>query len=233
MLEKTLESPLDCKEIQPVHPKGDQSWVFTGRTDAEAETPILWPSHNSLEKPWCWEGLGAGGEGDDRGWDGWMASPTRWAWVWVNSVSWWWTGRPKRAAIHGVAKSWTRLSDWTELNRWGLVITFLIVPSFGTSFTAITVLNSGWPHYLSFTGCMDFPPRCIVFKQSIVVWSLSHVQLFAAPWTAACQTSAPFTISWSLLKLVSIELMMPPNHPVLCRPLLLSSVFPCINNRWI
>ena len=45
VLEKTLESPLDCKEIQPVHPKGDQSWVFTGRTDAEAETPILWPPH--------------------------------------------------------------------------------------------------------------------------------------------------------------------------------------------
>ena len=45
VLEKTLESPLDCKEIQPVHPKGDQSWVFIGRTDAEAETPILWPSH--------------------------------------------------------------------------------------------------------------------------------------------------------------------------------------------
>ena len=45
VLEKTLESPLDCKKIQPVHPKGDQSWVFTGRTDAEAETPVLWPSH--------------------------------------------------------------------------------------------------------------------------------------------------------------------------------------------
>ena len=53
VLEKTLESPLDCKEIQPVHPKGDQSWVFIGRTDAEAETPILWPPHgrvDSLEK---------------------------------------------------------------------------------------------------------------------------------------------------------------------------------------
>ena len=53
MLEKTLESPLDCKEIQPVHPKGDESWVFTGRTDAEAETPILWPPDrrtDSLEK---------------------------------------------------------------------------------------------------------------------------------------------------------------------------------------
>ena len=48
----------------------------------------------TLEKNWCWEGLGAGGEGDDRGWDGWMASRTRWTWVWVNSGSWWWTGRP-------------------------------------------------------------------------------------------------------------------------------------------
>ena len=62
VLEKTLESPLDCKEIQPVHPKGDQSWVFIGRTEAEAETPILWPPHAK-----SWEGLGAGGEGDDRG----------------------------------------------------------------------------------------------------------------------------------------------------------------------
>ena len=89
VLEETLESPLDSKEIQPVHPKGVQSWVFIGRTDAEAEALILWPPHVK-----SWEGLGAGGEGDDRGWDGWMASPTWWTWVWVNSRSWWWTGKP-------------------------------------------------------------------------------------------------------------------------------------------
>ena len=97
VLEKTLESPLDCKEIQPVHPKGDQSWVFIGRTDAEAETPILWPPDaepTHLKRPWCWEGLGARGEGDDRGWDGWMASLTQWTWVWASSGSRWWTGRP-------------------------------------------------------------------------------------------------------------------------------------------
>ena len=64
---------------------------------------------------WCWEGLGAGGEGDDRGWDGWMASRTRWTWVWVNSGRWWWT-EAWRAAVYGVAKSRTRLSAWTELN---------------------------------------------------------------------------------------------------------------------
>ena len=62
---------------------------------------------------WCWEGLGARGKGDDRGWDDWMASPTWWTWGWVNSRSWWLTGW--HAAIHGLAKSQTRLSDWTEL----------------------------------------------------------------------------------------------------------------------
>jgi len=90
VLEKTLESPLDCKEIQPVHSEGDQPWDFVGRNDAKAETPVLWPP----KRLWCWEGLGARGEGDDRGWDGWMVSLTRWTWVSVNSRSWWWTGRP-------------------------------------------------------------------------------------------------------------------------------------------
>ena len=76
------------------------------------------------KKLWCWEGLGAGGGGDDRGWDSWMASLTRWMWVWVNSGSWWWTGRPGVLWFHGVAKSWTRLSDWTELNCRKTVVLF-------------------------------------------------------------------------------------------------------------
>ena len=120
VLEKTLESPLDCTEIQPVHPKGNQSWIFIGRTDVEAETLVLGPPHvkNWLtgKSPWCWERLKPGGEGDDRGWDGWMASRTQWTWVWVNSGSWWWTGRPGVLQSSGVAESQTWLSDWTELN---------------------------------------------------------------------------------------------------------------------
>ena len=117
LLEKTLESPLDCKEIQPVHSKGDQSWVFIGRTDAEAETPILWPPH--VKRLWCWEGLGAGGEGDDRGWDGWMASLTRWTWVSVsvNSGSWWWTRRPGVLWFMGsqsVGHNWATDLIWSD-----------------------------------------------------------------------------------------------------------------------
>jgi len=91
---RLFKSDLDCKEIQPVNPKGNQSWIFIWRTDAEAETPILWPSDLEepahLKRPWCWERLKAGGEGDDRRWDGWMASPTWWTWVWVSSGNSWW-----------------------------------------------------------------------------------------------------------------------------------------------
>ena len=120
MLEKTLEGPLDCKEIQPVHSKGSQSWVYS-LEELMLKLKLQYFGHlmlrvDSLERSWCWEGLGAGGEGDDRGWDGWMASPTRWTWVWVDSGSWWWTGWPGVLRFHGVAKSWTWLSNWTELN---------------------------------------------------------------------------------------------------------------------
>ena len=87
----------DSKEIKPVNPKGNQPWIFIGRTDAEAEAPVLgllmWRA-DSLERAWCWERSKAGGERDNRGWDGWMASPTRWTWVWASSGIWWWTGQP-------------------------------------------------------------------------------------------------------------------------------------------
>ena len=83
---------------QTVNPKGNQSWIFIGRTDAETETPILWPPDlkNCLfgKDPDAGKDWRPGGEGDDRGWDGWMASLTRWTWVWSNSGSWWWTGMP-------------------------------------------------------------------------------------------------------------------------------------------
>ena len=70
---------------------------------------------------WCWEGLGARGEGDHRGWDGWMASLTWWAWVWVNSGSWWWTGRPgvpRFMGLQRVGHDWSTELNWTEWLNW-------------------------------------------------------------------------------------------------------------------
>ena len=125
MLEKTLESPLVCKKIQLVNPKGNQSWIFTERSEAKAETPVLWPPYvkNQLigkdpdaGKDWRQE------EEDDRRWDGWMASPTLWTWVWVQSRSWWWTGKP--GVFQSVASQRVR-EDWaTELTD-KFVIAFL------------------------------------------------------------------------------------------------------------
>ena len=117
VLEKTLESPLDCKEIKPVHPKGDQSWTFIGRTDAKAETPALATWYEELthwKRPWCWERFKAGREGDNRGLNGWKASPTQWTWVWASSGCWWWTWRPGMLQSMGLQRV---RHDWeTELN---------------------------------------------------------------------------------------------------------------------
>ena len=103
--------------------------LFFGRNDAKAETPVLWPPHSRSwlsGKDWCWEGFGAGGEGDDRGWDGWMTSLTQWMWVWVSSREL--TGLEDKAslmdreawsaAIHGsqrVGHDWATELNWTEL----------------------------------------------------------------------------------------------------------------------
>ena len=121
-LEKPLESPLGCKDIQPVHPKGTQSWIFR-RTDAEAETAILWPPDVKnwlIWKDWSWERLKVEGERDCRGWDGWMASPTQWRRVWVNSGSWQWTGRPgvlQSTGLQRVGHNWTTELNWL-IHEW-------------------------------------------------------------------------------------------------------------------
>ena len=85
----------------------------------------------TIGKDWCWGGLGAGGEGDDRGWDGWMASLTQWMWVWVNSGSWWWTGRPGVLQFMGlqrVGHDWAPELNWTEVKPLWLPTPFSYSP---------------------------------------------------------------------------------------------------------
>ena len=113
VLEKTLESPLDCKEIKPVLSIHWKDWCWSWNSS----TLATWCKElTHFKRPWCWERLRAGGEGDDRGWNGWIASLTQWTWVLVNSRSWWWTGRP--GMLHSMGLQTVR-QDWvTDLNDW-------------------------------------------------------------------------------------------------------------------
>ena len=123
VLEKNFESPLDWKETKAVHPKGNQSWIFLGRNDAEAEAPILWPrdAKNWLigkdpdaGKDWRWEEKGM------TVWDGWMASLTQQTWLWASSRSWWWTGKPGVLQSMGSQRGghdWATELNWTVITK--------------------------------------------------------------------------------------------------------------------
>ena len=122
VLEKTLESPLDCKEVQPAHPRGNQSQIFIGRTDAEVEALILWPSvaqywlngkDADVGKYWRWEEKGTTDE-----MVGWMASVTQWTWVWASSRSWWCIGKPGVQQSMGSQRfgpDWVTEMNWFHL----------------------------------------------------------------------------------------------------------------------
>ena len=122
VLEKTLESPLDCKEIQRVHSKGNAvlniHWIFSWSWNSN--TLATWCEELTYwKRPWCWERLRAGGEGDDRGWYGWMVSLTWWKWVWASSGSCWWPGKPGVLQSMGsqrVGRYWVTELNWTDVH---------------------------------------------------------------------------------------------------------------------
>ena len=99
-------------EISPEHSLEGLIWSWN------SNTLVTWYEElTHLRRPWSWERLRAGGEGDDRGWDGWMASPTQWTWVWVSSRSWWWTGRPgmlQSMGLQRVGHNWATELNWIE-----------------------------------------------------------------------------------------------------------------------
>ena len=117
VLEKTLESPLDCKEIQPVHSERDQPWDFSGRNDTKAETGHLMWRADSLEKTLMLGGIGGRRRRGQQRMRWLDASLTRWTWIWVNSGSWWWTGRPgvlRFMGLQGVGHDWATELNWRE-----------------------------------------------------------------------------------------------------------------------
>ena len=125
MLEKSLESPLGCKEIKPVNLKGNQSWIFIGRIHAEAETPILWPTDVKNSRIWKDPDAGKDWRQEEKG----MAEDemvgcyhglTLWTWVWASSKSWWWAGRPgirQSMGLQRVGHDWATELNWTELMK--------------------------------------------------------------------------------------------------------------------
>jgi len=119
---RLFKSPLDWKQIQPVHPKElSPQYSLEGlMLKQNTSTLATWCKElTHLKRSWCWERLNAGGEWDDRGWDGWMASPTQWIWVWVNFSSWWWTGRPGMLQFMGsqrIGLDWAAELNWCVLH---------------------------------------------------------------------------------------------------------------------
>ena len=160
VLEKTLESPLDCKEIQPVHPKGDPSWVFYGRTDVEAETPILWP--NDVKSWFIWKDSDTGrrwgqeekGTTKDEmaGWHHWLNGQ----WVWVDSGSWWWTGKPGVLWFMGsqrVGHDWAIKLNWTEKKN---LVTSRLTEMSSISDLVLPQFEKNWKGHCIISICQDF-----------------------------------------------------------------------------
>ena len=202
VLEKTLESPLDCKEIQPVHPKGDQSWVFIGRNDAAAEAPILWPPDVKSwliwkdpddGKDWGQEEKGMI-EDEMVGWHHWLSGYEfgKLPELVMDREAW-------HAAVHGVAKSRTWLSDWTELNWWLILYIFLcaycpsvyplwhnvsscLLPIFQLDFLSFTVesleffIYSRYQSLVEDVDCKKFLQICGLF----ILLTKSHIFFLAA-----------------------------------------------------
>ena len=127
VLEKTFDSPWDCMEIQPEHPKGfSPEYSLEGlmlKLKLQYFGCLMWRT-DPFEKTLIWERLKTGGEGDDRGWDSWMASLTQWMWVWASSGTWWWTGKSGMLQSVGsqrIGHDWvTELAELTVINIYNI-----------------------------------------------------------------------------------------------------------------
>ena len=150
------------------------SYIYAYNVEAGQSTGVsalasFLPKNTHWKRLWCWEGLGAGGEGDDRGWDGWMASPTRLTWVWVNSGSWWWTGRPGRLQSMGsqrVGHDWATELNWTPVPYLHSWLWEPELPGFCFRWTLKELSRT-------YT-CIHFPPNSPPIQAGTKHWAQSH-----------------------------------------------------------
>ena len=212
-MEKTLESPLDCKEIQPVHPGWSvlnvhcKDWCWSWN----ANTLATWCKElTQLKRPWCWEWLKAGGEEDNRGWNGWVASSTQWTCLsklqeLVMDREVWWV------AVHRVEKSQVRLrmSYWTELRLNILIVTWVEMVLRGTEANRTACAMHSNPH----PGSPSHHYHPIIFRESPYWCSFCSLFLYLSVSTALRKSDA----DWGQLKMPppegSMELCTPRSAP--------------------
>ena len=196
VLEKTLESSLDCKEIQPIHPKEISPGCSLEGLILKLKLQYFGTSCDELTHwkwPWCWEGLGGGGEEDNRGYAGWMASPTQWTWVCVNSGSWWWTGRPGMLWFMGsqrVGHEWETELNWTLRNSLNSQHSIGQVARVFES-----AQSSVGPWSLSFS---DFMINPLLGKQTISSWDLGTSRKLSGRCLATHSGTLPQVAIWRL-----------------------------------
>ena len=153
--------------LKEINPWKDWCWSWN------SDTLATWCEElTHLKRPWSWERLRVGGEGDNRGWDGWMASLTRWTWVWVNSRSWWWTGRPGVLWFMGLQRVKHDWLNWTECHRDNEAVMASIRDSMiRTNLRAHGLLTVIWTRWLPWSrGPWDFALKILTLSSTLLIW---------------------------------------------------------------
>ena len=186
ILDKTFESPLDCKELKLVNSKGNQARISIGMADAEAQ--ILWTPDTKSQligkKPWCQERLKTRGERDDKGQNDWMASPYQWTWVWANSGRWWKTGQPGMSiGLQRIGNDWTTAIHYEFIFVYGVreccSFILLYMTAHFSQHNLLKMLSSSIVYFTLLCHRLGYH-RCIAYLWAFYPVLLMHMSVFVS-----------------------------------------------------